>query len=362
MMQKYAGDATYREILKTLAGYFQGGSGFVNFEHIYHCAQELLSTFKPIPHTVNEYRPILQPFINRPVATNRRALRALVESMAKFIFEELSRVCDDPKTDLGLMTHFLDKLRQRHITRIYTTNYDDFILQAAPDLYMGFDHEPSLDAKRFDRDSFWQATNVDCVFHLHGSVHLAFESYDYNAGPTGDIGDLYWYDCRSSALTNSSFHGSGNHWMDGRQVVRTALTTGLDKLSLLQQRPLSHYYASMARDAMTADAIYVIGYGLGDVHLNIWLAEARRRKPKPPILFVDKWPDSFLSDTAFEKDYKIIQMLHALHMRVGEPYGGEERGSGWTLSKDRDCAVWDKGFLAFLKASSELDDVLAELG
>ena len=148
--------------------------------------------------------------------------------------------------------------------------------------------------------------------------------------------------------------------MDGSRIVRTAVITGLDKFSRLQQRPLSHYYASMARDAMTADIIYVLGYGLGDLHLNTFLAEARRMKPVPPLVFVDRWPDRFLLDTVFESDRKTIEMLHTLHMRVNDHYGGDEYGSGWTLDKDRTCAIWDKGFLAFLEAPSELNDVLTK--
>lgn len=149
--------------------------------------------------------------------------------------------------------------------------------------------------------------------------------------------------------------------MDGSEIVRTAVITGLDKFSRLQQRPLSHYYASMARDAATADIIYVIGYGLGDLHLNTWLAEARRMKPTPPLVFVDWWPNSFLYDTDFESDRKTIEMFHTLHMRVNDHYRGDKIGSGWTLAKNRNCAIWDKGFLAFLKTPSELDCVLTEL-
>lgn len=356
-MQECSGDSTYREILKTLAGYLQGGTCAVNFEHIYHCAHELLFTFEPGSRAVNEYRPILQPFICRRIETDERALQELVRYMAKFIFEELSAICERPTANLDLLTSFLGRLRKDHITRIYTTNYDDFLLQAAPDLYTGFDSEPSPDAKLFDRRAFWRATDIDCVFHLHGSVHLAFG----HPPPDADLGDLYWFDDRAAALCRSSYHGSGEQRMDGSQIVRTAVITGLDKFSRLQQRPLSHYYASMARDAATADIIYVIGYGLGDLHLNTWLAEARRMKPTPPLVFVDWWPNSFLSDTDFEPDRKATKMLHTLHMRVNNHYGGDEDGSGWTLAKDRNCAIWDKGFLAFLKTPSELDCVLTEL-
>ena len=356
-MKKCGGDDAYREILETLSGYLQGGTCAVNFEHIFHCAHELLFTFDPDSAAMNEYRPILQPFICRRIDADERALHGLVEHMAKFIFEELSATCERPTVNLDPLTAFLEGLRKDHIIRIYTTNYDDFLLQAAPDLYTGFDSKPSPDAKRFDRRAFWQATDTDCVFHLHGSVHLSFT---FPSTPDADLGDLYWFDNRTAALSYSSYSGSGERRMDGSRIVRTAVITGLDKFSRLQQRPLLHYYASMARDAMTADIIYVLGYGLGDLHLNTWLAEARRMKPAPPLVFVDCWPKRFLFGTAFELDRKTIEMLHTLHMRVNYHYGGDEYGSGWTLDKDRTCAIWDKGFLAFLKAPNELNNVLTK--
>jgi hypothetical protein len=279
--------------------------------------------------------------------------------MAEFIFAELSTVCDTPKIGLDPLTAFIAKVRRDHITRIYTTNYDDFFLQAAPDLYTGFDLAPSPDAKSFDGGDFWKSLDSDCLYHLHGSVHLV-------AGPPlstdKQLGALHWFDSRAEALKKSPTNASDIRLMDGRQVVRTAVITGLDKLSRLQQQPLSHYYASLSRDALTADIIYVVGSGLSDLHLNTWLGEARSKTVSPPMIFVDWWPNSFLQDTNFQLDRKHIEMMHKLRMRVGGGhYPGDLYGNGWTLAKDRSCAVWDKGFLSFLKAPNELDHILSQL-
>ena len=357
-MQENGSDHAYLEISKTLAQYLHGDTDAVNFEHVYHCAHELLSTFEPTSSAVNEYRPILVPLIKRRISAEEQALRALVERMAEFIFTEMSAVCEQPTTSLDPLTMFLATLREDYITRIYTVNYDDFLLQAASDLYTGFDRVLSPDAKSFNGQAFWQETDADCVFHLHGSVHLGFGP---PPAPNADLGTLYWFDDRATALRYSSFNGSGVRQMDGSEIMRTAVITGLDKLSRLQQQPFSHYYASMARDALTADIIYVIGFGLGDLHLNTWLCEARRRNPMPPIVFIDYWCNGFVDDTAFTLERKTIEMFHALRMHVNANYPGVKSETGWTLDKGHTCAIWDKGFLAFLRSPSELDYVLAEL-
>jgi NAD-dependent SIR2 family protein deacetylase len=266
-MQQCGSDCAYLKIADVLADYFKGGAASVNFEHIYHCAHELLFTFEPTAGAVNEFRPVLQPFISRRIAFDELALTTLVSRMAELIFAELSAVCAAPKESLAPLTAFIAKVQRDHITRIYTTNYDDFLLQAAPapGLYTGFDPTPSPDPKGFDGGAFWKAEDTDSLFHLHGSVHMAF---GHRLAADTDLGALHWFDDRAEALKNSSYSGSGDRRMDGSQVIRTAVITGLDKLSRLQQQPLSHYYASLARDALTVDVIYVIGSGLGDLHLN----------------------------------------------------------------------------------------------
>ena len=361
-MQFNSSDQAWIEIKDTLSRYFDNDADntnsyqYVNFEHIYHCAHELLSTFEPGERAANEFRPVLVPFINRCTNLGDKALKALVNRIAEFIFAEMVAVCECAKS-LNTLTAFLAKLRQDHIVRIYTTNYDDFLLQAAPYLYTGFDPEPRCGAKPFDRQKFWNATEHDCSFPLHGSVHLSF---GLPHAPDADLNALYWYDSRDEALSNSSHSGSGEQRMDGGKTVRSAIITGLDKLSPLQRQPFSHYYASMARDAMEAEIIFVIGCGLVDLHLNTWLGEARRRDPMPPLIFIDHWRDSFICSTAFESDRKEIEMIHTLRMPFMD-YGVTEYGSGWNIDNRGTYAIWDKGFYNFLKAPAELEDILGKL-
>jgi hypothetical protein len=195
----------------------------------------------------------------------------LAGKMASVIFAEVSASCEKHPISLAPLTDFFGAMRGKYITRIYTTNYDDFPLQAARDLYTGFDPAASAKAKRFEIDSFWHKENLHSLFHLHGSVHMGFPHPDAGIA----IGELAWFDDLGEALKYSSFSGSTIPQMDGRSFMRTAVITGLDKLSRLQQRPLSHFYSALARDLMLADIIVVIGSGLGDLHLNTWLHEAR---------------------------------------------------------------------------------------
>lgn len=353
-MKLSGGDKAFSTIKAGLSDYLQK-PGIVNFEHIYHCVHELIYSFAPSLGAFDEFRPLLLPFVTNNTGLDERALRSLAQKLVEVIFAEISASCSSSPITLDPLAHFIETLRAQYITRIYTTNYDDFPLQAVSNLYTGFDANSRPGPKPFEIDDFWRKENVDSIFHLHGSVHMGFPFPSHH---NGEIGDLCWFDDRAEALKYASYSGSDNRRMDGSGVLRSAVITGLDKLSRLQQRPLSHFYSAMARDMMSADIIFVIGSGLGDLHLNTWLKESRRRSTTAPLLFIDYWNDGFLDSLDFNLGHKEIEMFHALRILMGHHYAGRKFGSGWTLSGDRTSAVWDKGFQAFLNVPTELQDVL----
>ena len=360
---QFGADQAFQRINDTLASYLRGGQAAVTFEHVYHCAQEILSTtFEPTPGAVDEYKPILYPFIGRWAALDEEdALRALVRYLPDILFSELSAASDGPKVTLEPLSRFIERLRQDYVTRIYTTNYDDFVLQAAPDLYNGFDPGGGAEPQPFNGEALWNATDEDCVFHLHGSVHFGFPS---PLERDSDLNVLCWYEDRAEALRHSRYNGSPVRQMDGSQFIPSALITGFDKLARMQQTPQSHYYANLARDAMTADIVYVIGFSLADLHISARIAEALRRRPPPPLLFVDHWEGTFLDETRWDMGRKEIEVLHQLRLLIVGDYYEKNAATpslGWTAAKDGSGAVWDRGFLAFLNAEEEHEEVVSRL-
>lgn len=330
-----------------------------NFEQIYHCAHELLEMHAPSPGAAEEFRPLLFPFLAGRGQISRLSLASLLDKIVDVIFDQITAACANNAVSLTPLKGFISGLRTNFTTRIYTTNYDDLVYQAAPDLYTGFDGTPRPEAKRFQLDRFWEADEADSLFHLHGSVHMGFP----HPPPGGDLGELCWYDDRAEARKYASFKGSGVRRMDGTEFIRTAVITGLDKLSRLQQRPFAHFYAALAQDLMRADCIFVIGSGLADLHLNTWLKEARSRERKPPLLFVDKWGEhGFMAAAMFDHCRREIEMFHALGIHIAGPADAHELGKGWLVARDGSAAVWERGFQAFLEADKELENVLGMLG
>lgn len=358
-MQHIGGDQAFSEILATLSDYRVGGEPSVNFEHIYHCAHELLFSFPPSNGAVNAYRPLLFPLLERRFHADERALRALVGKMGELLFDEIVKACAQPRLSVAPLTRFLDALRAEHVTRIYTTNYDDFALQAAPDLFTGYPAASTERPVRFDGRTFWARKDSDSLLHLHGSVHMGFARDIREAG----LMELFWYADRGAAQHDSTSGGSGERRLGGSDVEIAPIITGLDKLSRLQRRPLSYFYAALGEDALRADLILVLGCGLGDLHLNNWLYEARSHSPRPPLILVDWWPEGFAETAAFNAgDDKLIEMWHKLLMPLGyTPHNDLHSVAGWTVDAGKTCAVWDGGFQAFLNAPDALNTICAML-
>ena len=214
-------------------------------------------------------------------------MQAVAHKIIEIIYSEASVCCETPAVGLTPLAEFIARLRKDYITRIYTTNYDDFLLQAVPDLYTGFD--PAwASPKPFGLETFWRKENEASLFHLHGSVHMGFPSQF------------------RQALRSVSYSGSTK----GTKPVRTqrseAAASGVWTAPAFCARPsspvsISSPDFSSARSRIFtrrshgtrcyADVIYVIGSGLADLHLNTWLHEARTRSPRTPILFIDWWKE-----------------------------------------------------------------------
>lgn len=351
-MRHQDGDAAFRKIKEMLSTHLTNPA---NYEQIYHCVHELIHFFPLSERTVDEYRPLLMPFIQNNSGLSKSSLEALDREMLWAIYQEIFVACKVPKCSLNPFRDFLQRVRERHILRIYSTNHDDFPLQAVEDLYTGFE----LTTSNFDPEGFWGRWDCPAIFHLHGSVHMGFG--DQNQGH--NIDQFVWYEDREEAYRHTKLvYASNQRRQDGGQVARFPLVTGVDKLSNIQQRPYCYYYAALARDLLEADLIYVIGSGLGDLHINTWLHEARSRKQRTPLLFIDCWPDGFINER-FELEPKPIEMIHSLNIYTDnlseKDYGGT---AGWTVSQDCTAAVWDQGFQKFLATPDALNSVLKVVG
>jgi hypothetical protein len=109
-MKTTGGDVAFATINTRLKAYLHR-PGIVNFEHIYHCVHELIFAFPPTPGAVDEFRPLLFPFLDNTSGIPQDALQALVKKMAEVIFAEVSATCDKNPLSLRPLADFVTSLR-----------------------------------------------------------------------------------------------------------------------------------------------------------------------------------------------------------------------------------------------------------
>jgi hypothetical protein len=291
------------------------------------------------------------------------ALRAAAKTMLQAIYTATSKTCESPMQPLGSLTSFLRSLESRFLPRIYTTNYDDFFEQAGAEHYFsGFVRTTSA-CRLFDPAAYWTGWDEPGCFHLHGSVHMGFPN---SMCHEIEIGDIAWFPSRADALQRADYTGSGINRMDGTDLMRGAIITGLDKLGRIQQLPFASYYAGFAREAMEADVILVIGSGLSDLHLNTWLKNARRFKPSTPLLYVGYWPgeaSDLYSKFHSDNDHLEITLFHDLQIDLAHIHESAFKAlEGWTVDRKGTAALWADGFHSFLNEPNAFANVLTRVG
>lgn len=355
------GTDVYFEIRDQLLSYYQSNAE-AHFERVYHVLHEL-GTLRLTPGAIPKFRPVMYPFIKLQKPYEDMALRSAAQAMLQAIYTTCSGLCGSPKVALDSLKAILSILEDRFVPRIYTTNYDDFLQQSGTDNYVTGFTRAIGNCQLFDPEDYWSDWDRPGCFHIHGSVRMGFP---HSRSGGINIGEIGWFHSRADALPYGTFNGSGIDRMDGTGLMRSAIITGLDKLGRLQQSPFASYYAGLAREAMEADVIFVLGSGLADLHLNTWLKAARERNPRAPLLFVGYMPGTaldFYSSIHFDNDPLGISLFHELHVDLANIPGSAFNDSdGWTIAADGTAAVWMSGFQSFLSESDALNKALAKLG
>ncbi|NWB52245.1 SIR2 family protein [Pseudomonas sp. F8002] len=357
---KTGGLKAYEWVKSTLEEYYGAEPWEAHFERVYHSLHEL-AAMNHIDGAVPKYKPVLYPFLRPQHDHTNEALRAAANAMLEAIYKIASTSSNTPKLSLAPLSAFIEGLKNHGVPRIYTTNYDDFFSQACPGLFTGFTNKRD-EYSLFSPKDYWEQWDTPGLFHLHGSVHFGFP-LSIKRDPDVGIGDLGWYESKEEAIRHARGGGSGSSRLDGTQLERSAIITGLDKLGRLQQAPYLSYYGGLTREAIEADLIIVLGSGLGDLHLNSCLLQARRTHPPTPIVYVGWWKGGDLREALRgEITDQTIAMVHDLRIDIGSRHKMRfEAYPGWTINGDTKAAVYAKGFYDFLENPATFAQVLKEI-
>lgn len=230
-------------------------------------------------------------------------LRLLDELLNEFRYKCIN--VDQKDKNFDLHSKFLNQLSENYELGIFTTNYDNLILQALPNLFTGFDRQSGEFLRRdVIKRQFW-----DFVYHVHGSVHFNMPS------SSNKMHSIKWLENINKSDKNS-FYRSGQTTTEGLEIPNTSIIVGYDKLNQIQKEPFRNFYSALDSFIYDADAIIFVGYGFGDNHINNPFLEIKTEKPNIPIIVIDYSSDFWkFTDNNYKRKATLIDIL--------QPYGLE---------------------------------------
>lgn len=194
----------------------------------------------------------------------------------------------------------------RHgILRMYTLNYDRLfkILLEAQDLeiFEGFDCGEFIDYGVHLRTNVTRVLsdfNTHTHYNLHGSAFWEVLALDSEQLPNPE----FLLTSNVSLPVNDDF--AMTQIEKGRNVMLTNIVTGYQKAQKTLVTPLKQMQSAFDRDCLFADNIFIVGYSLGDEHINESIKTALRHNRNVKITIVD--PSFSKNNTDYEAALKIF--------------------------------------------------------
>lgn len=271
---------------------------------------------------------------------------------------ECSKAFDTRSTEFMEYREFCQKLRCRFDVGIYNLNYDVVACAAWPTAFNGFDCRGFFNSLSVSQRQEW-----GFIYRLHGSVHHCIDHQ--LAKPW-----IVWKESLDEPFTDCGVR-QNDMAQDFKSIPLTTLISGGFKLDQLLADPYQTFYSTLVRHVHEADAILVVGYGFGDLHVNRALQNRFERPdhdtPYPQVVILEKSSPRKLQTASLQShDFWAYQLTHTLKVRftITKEHLEQQltvepviRSGGFEEASDR-VAIWHGGFE---KAVPAVDRIIRRL-
>lgn len=212
---------------------------------------------------------------------------------------------------------WIQAIAQRSNIRMYTLNYDRIfkilLERAGISVFEGFDCGEFIDYEHPNLRANVRRILTDfdspVYYNLHGNTYWNVRALDNNQLPNPEIVMNPWPNVAMGhdfALTQVE---------KGKTIMVTNIITGYQKAQRTLITPLKQMQAAFDRDCCFAEEIFVVGYSIGDAHINESIKTALRHNSELKLTFIN--PD-FTNDII---DFDFLMQLAPFRERGNsQPY------------------------------------------
>lgn len=187
-----------------------------------------------------------------------------------------------------LFVKWMEALASESVLRLYTLNYDRvfkiLLEHNGISVFEGFNCGEFVDYSAMLRANVTKILsdfNCNVHYNLHGSAFWQAEFLDKDLLPNPE----FLLTCAPCFPINDEHPIIQIE--KGKTIMLTNIVTGYQKAQKTLITPFKQMHAAFDKDCCFADDIYIIGYSLGDEHINESIKTAIRYNPKVKITIID---------------------------------------------------------------------------
>lgn len=216
-------------------------------------------------------------------------LTTISTRISSYAYHTRSHSKIDSKSEMSkLFSAWMLRLKPQNILRLYTLNYERLfkviLEQSGVSLFEGFDCDQYIgynDRLRANVKRILSDTDVDVHYNLHGSAFWEVLELDQYQLPNAEV-------VLTAGLGLPINNSPATFQMEkGKTLMIANIVTGYQKAQKGMITPFKQMQAAFDRDSCFADHIYIVGYSLGDEHINESIKTAIRHNRDVKISIVD---------------------------------------------------------------------------
>lgn len=216
-------------------------------------------------------------------------LTCICERVGKYAWHtKSSSKIDFNATHSKNFVNWISRISRNSVPRLYTLNYDRIfkvlLEKAGIKVFEGFDCDEIIDYSEQLRANVPRIlTDFDHPIHynLHGSAFWMAEALDAHQLPNPEL----FLKATPDYPMNHDFPFT--QLEKGKTIMVTNLVAGYQKAQRSLITPLKQMQAAFDRDCCSADEIFIVGYSLGDEHINESIKMAMRFNPNLKLTIID---------------------------------------------------------------------------